>query len=357
MTRQIIIAGAGPAGLMAGITLAKHGHKVIVHEQRKECGARFKGDLQGLENWTSGTDVLDELRSLGLLLNFDLSPFTRLTGVDDRLNTTHFQAKQPLFYLVKRGPFPGTLDIGLKEQALDAGVDIRFESPIAETEADIVASGPQSNAIYAVDTGIVFETDLPDVAYGLLDNRKSYLGYSYLLVTGGYGCIATVLFDNYPDIHRQFELVKQSFIDLTGVTIKNPRPMGGFGTFAHNGQYVRNNRLYVGEAAGLQDLLWGFGIRYALRSGYLAAKCLLENKDYTRAIQATIGAHLRASVVNRFVWEHLGNRGYALFMKLGKRNKDPRHFLFNFFRYSRLRQMAFPLALWNLRRRHSPLMY
>ena len=117
---------------------------------------------------------------------------------------------------------PGTLDDGLKRQASELGVQIEFNASLAEEKADIVAAGPSSHAIFAIDTGIVFETDMPDVAYGMLDNENSYLGYSYLLVTGGYGCMCTVLFDRFKHIHRQFESVEQTFIELTGVTIKKP---------------------------------------------------------------------------------------------------------------------------------------
>ncbi|MFQ5575964.1 MAG: NAD(P)/FAD-dependent oxidoreductase, partial [Anaerolineae bacterium] len=311
----------------------------------------------GLENWTSDVNILDEFKHCGLQINFDCAPFTRLHGVDANLNITTFEAAAPLFYLVKRGPQPGTLDSGLKAQALSQGVQILFETPAPETGVDIVAAGPSSGGVYALGTGIIFETDMPDAAYGLLNNHSAHLGYAYLLVTGSYGCMCTVLFDRYPDIHRQFEQVKQTFIELTGVTIKNPTPVGGYGGFAHDGPYVNGRRLYVGEAAGLQDLLWGFGIRYAVRSGHLAAQCLMHRRDYARAARRMFAPGIKASVVNRFIWEHLSNRGYTFFLKLGRRSKDPKQFLYNFFRYSRLRKFAFPLALWDLRRRHRPSMY
>ena len=220
-----------------------------------------------------------------------------------------------------------------------------------------MAAGPDSRAIYALDTGLVFETDMDNVAYGMLNNDSAYLGYSYLLVTNGYGCMCTVLFDRYPDIHRQFAQVKQMFIELTGVKIKNPTSVGGYGSFTHQPQYTKEDRLYVGEAAGLQDLLWGFGIRYALRSGYLAAKSLIEDRDYAQMARQTFAHSLQASVVNRCVWEYLGNYGYHLFLTMGRRSKDPKQFLNSVFHYSPLRRLAFPLALWDLRRRHRPLPY
>ena len=357
MSQPVKIMGAGPAGLAAAITLAQHNREVIVYEKKHNCGARFRGDLQGLENWTTPTNVMHELAEMGISVNFDCAPFQKLHGVSPSDNITTFTADEPLFYLVKRGTKPCTLDDGLKQQALSLGVQIAFETGVAENEVDIVAAGPSSKAIYAIDTGIIFETDLPDIAYGMLNNDSSYLGYSYLLVTGGYGCMCTVLFDRFPDIHRQFELVKQTFIDLTGLTIKNPTTVGGYGSFTHQPEYVRDGRLYVGEAAGLQDLLWGFGIRYALRSGHLAAKCLLEKGNYALAAGQMFTGSLRASVVNRFLWEYMGNQGYQLFLAWGKRSKDPKQFLYNFFQFSPLKRLAFPVALWDLRRRHQPLPY
>lgn len=56
------IAGAGPAGLAAAITLAREGVSVQVHEARNEVGYRFQRDLQGLENWTTQQDVLQWMR-------------------------------------------------------------------------------------------------------------------------------------------------------------------------------------------------------------------------------------------------------------------------------------------------------
>ena len=49
----IQIMGAGLSGLAAAIILAKEGKEVHVHDIREDSGARFDGDFQGLENWTS----------------------------------------------------------------------------------------------------------------------------------------------------------------------------------------------------------------------------------------------------------------------------------------------------------------
>ena len=62
----IKIMGAGLSGLAAAIILAKAGKDVHVYDIRKDSGARFDGDFQGLENWTSDKDFFDELEEWGI---------------------------------------------------------------------------------------------------------------------------------------------------------------------------------------------------------------------------------------------------------------------------------------------------
>ena len=54
----------------------------------------------------------------------------------------------------------------------------------------------------------------------------------------------------------------------------NRRPIkrvGGKGDFSLPDKYFHDGRYYVGEAGGLQDFMWGFGMRYAITSGVLSA--------------------------------------------------------------------------------------
>ena len=183
----IRIAGAGPSGLTAAIVLAHAGHRVDVFERRSECGARFGGDLQGLENWSSPLDVLDELRSLGIPAEFDAAPFSQGIQTDGRKDD-HLHFDHPAFYLVKRGNVPGSLDRALARTAVAADVRVHFGHSCPEGTADIVATGPRGRAPFAIDAGIVFETDAPDCAIALLNDNAAPGGYAYLLITNGYGC-------------------------------------------------------------------------------------------------------------------------------------------------------------------------
>jgi phytoene dehydrogenase-like protein len=49
--KEHVVVGAGPAGLVAAITLARAGRPVRVLERRARVGGRFAGDFQGLAGW------------------------------------------------------------------------------------------------------------------------------------------------------------------------------------------------------------------------------------------------------------------------------------------------------------------
>ena len=65
----IIIAGAGPSGLAAAITLARAGRSVEVHEAKSDVGSRFIGDLQIIENASEKESVPDFLQRIGIETN------------------------------------------------------------------------------------------------------------------------------------------------------------------------------------------------------------------------------------------------------------------------------------------------
>jgi flavin-dependent dehydrogenase len=74
--RPVEIVGAGPAGLVAALTLARNGYRAVVHELRPDVGHRFHGDFQGLENWSTKEDVIDLLGRMGIKINFPCHPYT-----------------------------------------------------------------------------------------------------------------------------------------------------------------------------------------------------------------------------------------------------------------------------------------
>jgi flavin-dependent dehydrogenase len=300
--KSINILGAGLSGLTAAINFSKQGYDVNVFEKRSDCGKRFLGDLEGLENWSSKINVLEELNKMNIKNNFDYTPFKKIS-VSNGKEKIDVNLKKTMFYLVKRGPVENSLDLSLKNQALDLGANIHFKCKKTEKNMDIISTGPAVKKYVGVVKGIRFETESDDIALLLLNNEASANGaYSYLLVSNGYGCICSVnIYVSVKEANKYFKKTYEIITKLVDIDIKNQKNVGGIGCFLLNPILKKNDKLYTGEAAGLQDVLWGFGMRYAMISGYLAALSIIENKNYKRLIKKEIGDRLKTSIVNRYL--------------------------------------------------------
>ncbi len=308
------IAGAGPAGLAAAITLARAGRRVVVHEMQKEVGRRFGGDFQGLENWSTREDALTGLEALGLTTDFTAMPCRNGTVFDPAGKRYEIKSDETLFYLVERGPGPGTLDSALLKQAQALGVEVRFKSRLRQLAGDgILAAGPR--AADAIAVGYHFETDMADGYWAICDDELAPKGYAYLLVMNGRGTVKSCMFSGFKQEKRYVQRTVEAFQQLVGLEMHNPQPHGGSGNFhippsAYSGPHPR-----VGEQAGFQDTLWGFGMRLAISSGVLAAQSLLNGENYDALWQRELRPQMETSVVNRALFSLLGNRSYGGFLR------------------------------------------
>ena len=351
--RPVTILGAGPAGLAAAVTLAAGGRAVEVHERRPDCGARFGGDLQGLENFSGEEDALDELARLGLGGDFHAAPFVRGMQTDGRRVDT-FAFARPIFYLVRRGGEADTIDQALKRRAIGAGVRLHFGSTLAAGAADIVATGPRGRRAYAVCRGFAFRTDAPDVAVVLLDDRAGYKGYSYLLVTDGHGCLCTSAFAEFGRVRANLAAARATLLGRWPMRVEAERPVGGAVHFSGRPRWRDGDALVVGEAAGLQDFLWAFGLRAALRSGALAARALLEGSDYAGDAERRFTPLVRGGVVNRFLWE-VGRAGRYALPRLALRRAGGGPLMEAMYRYHPVQRLLYPVARAWVRAAHPHL--
>lgn len=99
---------------------------------------------------------------------------------------------------------------------------------------------------------------MEDLVAIFLDDKVAYKGYSYLLVANGHSCMCTVIFDRFEKIDGYLRKTKKIFSEMVDLDVKKPRKIAGGGYFSVNSVLERGSELYVGEAAGLQDFLWGF---------------------------------------------------------------------------------------------------
>jgi flavin-dependent dehydrogenase len=316
MTDAIQILGAGPAGLTAAIVLAQAGRQVEVYERRARVGARFHGDYQGLENWSTREDVLAELEHIGIEIAFPYTRFSSVRIYNPSLAYRDVRPARTLFYLIKRGSEPDTLDSALERQAVDAGVRIHYDQSLPEPQADIVATGPRG--VRAVAAGVTFDTDHPDLACAVVGDYVAPQGYAYLLIANGRATLASVLFSEFNTAAERLERAVAVFRDSLHFEMTNPRSWGGYGAFRIPKTAMQGRSLLVGEAAGFQDFLFGFGIRSAMFSGHLAARSILAGENYDRLWQQRLLPSLLSTDADRRLYARLGNAAYyGLWLMLG----------------------------------------
>ncbi|GMQ75343.1 MAG: NAD(P)/FAD-dependent oxidoreductase [Gammaproteobacteria bacterium] len=343
----VTVVGAGVAGLVCAIVLARAGRPVIVREWRKTVGSRFHGDFQGLENWSDERDILDELRASGIEASFDSHPVYESTVFDAWGEAYPVHGERPLYYLIRRGGGDGTLDNGLLRQAIAAGADVRFGDRVTRIGGPaVLAIGPR--VADAIAVGYVFETDGPDGSWAAFDNALAPLGYAYLLIHAGRGTLASCMFTGFKRQAKHVERTVAFFREKTGLEMRNPRPFGGYANFRLPRTAVQGGHLVVGEQAGFQDALAGFGMRYALRSGILAARSLIEGSDYTRAWRKELMPLLRTGASNRFIFSTVGERGRRFALR-GLSRSDTAAKLLRLYRPSLLTRFVYPIARWRYR--------
>ncbi len=346
MTEATIeIAGAGPAGLTAAISLAKAGRDVIVHEAYKEVGYRFGNtyqDFQGLENWTTEQDILELFEQQGITTDFATLACYRGTAFDYKQRQYDISSKKPLFYMLERGPGPRTLDTALLKQAQSLGVEIRFNSRLKTLSGQgIMAGGPK--AADAISAGYHFATEMEDGYWVICDDNLAPKGYAYLLIMDGMGTVKSCMFDDFKQEKKYVERTVAAFEELVGLKMIEPKSHAGIGNFYIPDTACNQQYRMVGEQAGFQDTLWGFGMRLVMSSGLLAAQSLLTGESYDQLWRQQLKPQMDASVVNRCIFSLLGNKGYGWFLRKQSQG-DARHSLRKEYRHSLMKKVLHPWA-------------
>ena len=351
MEREIVIAGAGVAGLTAAITLHRAGRAVRVIDRDAASGARRFPDWDAVENWTSVEDFPAFLARIGVEGGQFRSVGHRTFSVIDPYGHRYdITTPRPFFYLVKRGATEGGLEHGLQTQAETMGIPIAYGLPCPRGEADIWAAGTFGQGTRFVSVGLTFHTDHPDWVCGIVDRAIAPRAYAYLVVIDGEGTLAVVLTEGRRQANQYLDRAVEAFHRHTDLHIRDPRRSGGSGgdltAFWHS-----DTDFVIGEAAGFQDFLWGFGIRHALMSGHLAARSVIERSDWHAITAAHIRPLVRASVVNRWLYDRLPNRGYAALIRRFARDPDLNALVGRWYHPRRIHRVLWPVAVRHYRRR------
>ena len=296
------IMGAGLSGLAAATVLARAGVEVHVHDVREDSGKRFDGDFQALENWSMDADFFDQLRDWG----FDPEEFkytefkeVDLIHPDDEISKTY--SPKVAYRIVERGTSEHTIDQGFKRMAIAAGAKLHYKSRVKEEDCQIIACGPKGTSNH-----IAFQ----------MNDKLAPGAYSYLIIIDGIGLICTCLWRKQKGTDRflneTIAWYQKHYPDIDMEPIKR---VGGKGDFTINKKYFQDNRYYVGESGGLQDFMWGFGMRMAVWSGYLAAQDILGKCNYEKEVRKQLMPYVRTSVANRFLMNRVGDKTFKFMCK------------------------------------------
>jgi len=191
--------------------------------------------------------------------------------------------------------------------------------------------------------GITFETESEDKAIVAFSDEIAPKGYAYLIINGGLGTMATVIYKDFKNGNKYFRNMLDFFKSNKNLYIKNVKKFGGYGNFSIKDSNSYNEKIYIGESAGFQDFLWGFGLRYAVVSGYLAAMSIISGTDYDLLWKKEIRPMLETSLVNRYLFEKFGDTGYRYLARRFAKG-EPCDFLKYHYNRSFFKNLILPVA-------------
>jgi digeranylgeranylglycerophospholipid reductase len=315
VTSDVIIAGAGPAGLSAAETIARRGCSVTVLEQGHEIGSPIR---------TSGGSFIAELRPLGIP-DALWHPISRVRFVSPN-NSAVFSYPDPVMCVIDvRGVFQHLAEraiaagagIRLTTQAVAPVMDdvgsvagVRLRDSVLDCRVVIDATGYRSTLLKhealkrsGIDPG--FRRFGVGAEYDMFaqhcDQREAVLvvgdeaapsGYAWVFPWGrdrvrvGVGII-------HPDSSAKPDDYLDRFVsslDRYGVDARGAQPIehhaGLIPSERFASTFVGDGIMGVGDAVGQASSLLGEGIRWAIEAGRMAgevAAAAIESGDTSRA--------------------------------------------------------------------------
>jgi flavin-dependent dehydrogenase len=313
---KIKIAGAGISGLTAGIILSRGGYDVEIFEKRPTVGSFFEKDIHSIRNYWYDYDVIKRYEELGIKISNTYPIFKELRFSPSLKRVEIYSQDRPLFYNFIRGSeSEKSFDIELFEAAKKLGVKFNFNKTVNQKEVDVVATGAPSAMGTAYGEHFEEISDIsPNTNYIFLDKTYAPNGYSYIIPFENEASIvvASTKKDSKEEIKQRFTELKNNNPVVKKV-IRNAKiknEIFGFAFYNIPETAVRNGKLYIGEAIGFLDAATGFGTHYAILSGYLAAKSIIENKNYDELWKSALEKELEKQYAKRVNLEKINNDGY-----------------------------------------------
>jgi flavin-dependent dehydrogenase len=308
----ISIIGSGLAGLSAASVLSNNGYSVNLIERGPSVGELRGQDFQVIRNYGTDINFLNSLLEFGIDIKYK-RPISKIVKYAPSGKSMEVVSENgPLFYVIKRGQDEISLDRQLCDSLNKSNVNFEFNRNVG-LSGDIIATGPILRNISGFGytfTGINVD---PEKILLFMDNKYAPNGYIYLAPFGkDSASIAVVSFN----LNYNLKMLLDNFIENNEVinkiivNFKSKEIFSGFAYSNYPETAKIKNQLLVGSAAGFVEAARGFGVKYSIMSGILAAKSIIEKKDYDVLWKESFGNELKESLYRHFLLSSLDNSGY-----------------------------------------------
>lgn len=317
--KSIKINGAGLAGLTAAYLLSKEGYGVEVYEKKDVVGHEFSKYVCALRNY-DGYSVFRELNKFRIkLTDFSISPKVYKISPNYRV-----YVGMRSYYLIDMGQSEKSLEQQLYLMCLSEGVKVLTKNTC--DSPDIEATGPTKKEKNIFGYGHVYKDtgiDSEEI-YLIYNNDIAPKGYTFAVTRDEYTTVMAVSFDKneFLSLNYRFEKSIKNFgflNELVGNAEKTEE-ICGMAHYSPNPLKDINNTgvIYIGEAGGFQDASRGFGIRYAISSGALAAQSIIEGRDFSDLVTSYYKKEFEYNYKRREIQDSLTNDDYDDLIQFNK---------------------------------------
>jgi flavin-dependent dehydrogenase len=312
----IKIIGAGLAGLSTAIFLKKGGVNTHVFERNRFIGENVIENFQAIRNYDKEKDFLSSLKDRGICLSANpIKTIDKYAPSGKRMSVT--AEDKPLFYSIKRGSAKDSIDNQLFDLALKEGVNFSFGDRKTLGFGDIISTGPLFKNMWAFGE-VYYDVDVdPSKIILFMDNNYCPQGYIYIIpFSKNKITIAATSFDLSSPLPAMFH----KFVNENRVMreiVDDLPPASSFTGFAYSNipeSAVVKGKKFVGGAAGFVDPARGFGISYAVDSGYYAAKSCIDGSNYDSLWKQGFEKEFLDGLRRRLLIEKMTNEDYEKFV-------------------------------------------